>query len=36
MKAQLKYPILVFDPRDDMVWGFVREKDFQVTTTRLL
>lgn len=36
MKAQLKYPILVFDPRDDMVWGFAREKDFQVTTTRLL
>ena len=36
MKAKLKYPILVFDPKDDMVWGFGQEKDFQYTTTRIL
>lgn len=36
MKATLKYPILVFDPEDDMVWGFGQEKDFQYTTTRIL
>lgn len=36
MKATLKYPILVFDPEDDIVWGFGQEKDFQYTTTRIL
>lgn len=36
MKATLKYPILVFDPGDDMVWGFAQEKEFQCTTTRQL
>lgn len=36
MDATLKYPILIFDPNDDMVWGFGCEKDFQTTTTRIL
>lgn len=36
MKAELKYPILIFDPGDDMVWGFGCEEDFQTTTTRIL
>lgn len=36
MKAHLQYPILVFDPADDMVWGFAGKKEFQVTTTRQL
>lgn len=36
MKAQLKYPILVFDPTDDMIWGYGNERDFHTTTTQLL